>query len=221
VDIVKGKALLQRALDAGDSNAYETLGDVSLAGAAGFDTDRDRAFGLLRKALSLGDTFAKVEIAIGLRPADFGRRITQAEAASFMRTGTAAMLPRRYYSLVLGDFEIGIHGNTPDYADAVPRLKTGLVFKDVHTDENLAFCYLNGLGVTKDPEQAKKYLKAAVAEGSSWATSELADMSDDRSARSALNANQQASDYEGYHWSELHPMTQMPQPGSPADPNPH
>jgi hypothetical protein len=46
-------------------------------------------------------------------------------------------------------------------------------------------------------------------------------MSDDRSARSALNANQQASDYEGYHWSELHPMTQMPQPGSPADPNPH
>lgn len=220
-DVGAAKKWLGKPMSANAPVAFEVHGRLALAGVPGFHTDRDQAFAEVRKAALLGSADAKVAYSNIIRPADFHGRVSQSEARTMMREGVAAQLPRRYFDAWLGEFYMGFHGNTPDYAAAVPLLKEGLPYSFSYPDRYLAVCYFHGFGVAVDNARVMKYYKSGVAKGDLWSKENL-QLAEDAMAGSSTTSQDSsdiARDYQGAHWSDLHPMQQLPQPGSPADPN--
>ena len=218
-NVALGRQYLDRAYKANVPDAMLLVGYYTVEGQAGYPKDRAQGFKLLEKAASLGFTrakFALVQVA-DKSDVDDGR-LTLNEATAYMQESAPILAPHPGYDLALANFYYrGNFRSVPDCAHAVPLfLKVVDIDDDSESAYDLGYCYYNGDGIARNEELALKYVKLAAQKGSPGAIAFLKE-----SASSGSNGDDYARNYEGYHWSDLHPMNTAPLPGSPAAPGGH
>ncbi len=214
-NIELGHQYADREVSANVPDALVVVGVATLAGTGGYRMDRAKGLTLLRKAISLGLTRAKIAIVQNVDKSDYADgRVTGSEMATFAQDAVALLEPRKYYDYQLGEYwYIGGGRDVPDCARALPLLLKVADINSYEPDYDIGYCYYHGDGVAQDDQLGFKYLKLAAQKGS---PSAIAYLNSANSGKPGNNSNSTVDawhNYEGYHWNELHPMSGQPATG--------
>ena len=211
-NITLGRRYLDRGVAADIPEALAVAGVSRLEGYEGVPMDRAEGLKLLRKAISQGLTRAKMTIVLNVKKSDYAQGlVTKSEIAAFAQDAAALLEPKRFYDYELAQY--WYHGEdriVPDCGQAVPLLLQEADDDHWEADYEIAFCYYNGDGIAQDVPLAMKYVKLAAQKGSPEAIAFLSSGSSDQPHNSPNSYFDRWHDYEGYHWTELHPMSGPP-----------
>lgn len=171
-------ACLQRAAALGHADSMIRLGDMLLHGR-GVDRDLPEAFALYLKAAEAGSSegFLRMSESYyygGLRPR---AELSQEKTLEWLLKG--AELEHVPAFAQLGRLHIG-QGVPIDGAEGVKWLRKGAERKSPECYCTLGVAYYRGVGVPKDVEEARKWLKLACAEGNTEAMRHMAGIEQDK-----------------------------------------